>query len=284
MHRNLYFVLTLFLKICSAYKPVVLIHGILTGPASMLIIEGEIKKMHPDTVVYNLDKFAGWSSLENAWHQVDELGKELLAICAKHPDGVHLLGYSQGGLLSRAILEAYADHCVKTFISLSSPQAGQYGTDFLHLIFPNLVAQTAFQLFYTYVGQHTSVGNYWNDPHQQELYLKYSSFLPYVNNELESVNSTRFREGILKLSMMVLVGGPNDGVITPWESSHFGFYDANNHVVPMHQQKIYQNDLIGLKTLDIKGKLKVLTFANVKHKEWHINVDVINDSIIPYLD
>ncbi len=35
----------LFLKLCSAYKPVVLIHGILTGPASMLIIEGEVKKV-----------------------------------------------------------------------------------------------------------------------------------------------------------------------------------------------------------------------------------------------
>lgn len=37
--------LILFLKLCLAYKPVVLIHGILTGPASMLIIEGEVKKV-----------------------------------------------------------------------------------------------------------------------------------------------------------------------------------------------------------------------------------------------
>lgn len=35
----------IFLKICSAYKPVVLIHGILTGPGSMLIIEGEVKRV-----------------------------------------------------------------------------------------------------------------------------------------------------------------------------------------------------------------------------------------------
>lgn len=147
------------------------------------------------------------------------------------------IGYSQGGLLSRAILEAFPNHCVKHFISLSSPQAGQYGSKyffcaifvaffvtkllsaaFLHLIFPNLVAQTAYQLFYSFVGQHTSVGNYWKDPQRIELYLQYSSFLPYVNNELESINSTRFREGILKLELMVLIGGPDDGVITPWES------------------------------------------------------------------
>jgi palmitoyl-protein thioesterase len=38
-----------------------------------------------------------------------------------------MIGYSQGGLLSRVALQYYPDHCVKTFISLSSPQAGQYG-------------------------------------------------------------------------------------------------------------------------------------------------------------
>lgn len=48
--------------------------------------------MHPDTVVYNFGEFAGWSSLENAWRQVDELGQQLMAICDKHSEGVHLLG------------------------------------------------------------------------------------------------------------------------------------------------------------------------------------------------
>lgn len=90
--------------------------------------------------------------------------------------------------------------------------------EFLHLIFPDLAAKTAYTLFYSYAGQHTSVGNYWNDPHRQDMYFQYSSFLPYINNELKSVNSTRFRTNLLKLEQMILVGGPNDGVITPWES------------------------------------------------------------------
>lgn len=45
MRRNWPVLLLLFLKLCSAYKPVVLVHGILTGSASMLIIEGEVKKV-----------------------------------------------------------------------------------------------------------------------------------------------------------------------------------------------------------------------------------------------
>lgn len=60
---------------------------------------------------------------------MDELGNDLKSICERHPEGVHLVGYSQGGLLARAILEVYDDHNVKNFISLSSPQAGQFGSE-----------------------------------------------------------------------------------------------------------------------------------------------------------
>lgn len=52
-----------------------------------------------------------------------------MAICAAHPEGVNLVGYSQGGLIARAILESFDNHTVHTFVSLSSPQAGQYGSE-----------------------------------------------------------------------------------------------------------------------------------------------------------
>jgi len=39
-----------------------------------------------------------------------------------------LLGYSQGGLIVRGMLQMCGTvHNVKTFVSLSSPQGGQYG-------------------------------------------------------------------------------------------------------------------------------------------------------------
>jgi len=84
--------------------------------------------MHPDTPVYNTVRFAGWSSLEPMWQQVEEVGMDVLSIGTAFPEGINLIGYSQGGLLARAILQRFPMHNVRNFISLSSPQAGQYGS------------------------------------------------------------------------------------------------------------------------------------------------------------
>lgn len=174
---------------------------------------------------------------------------------------------------------------------------------FLHLIFPTLVASNAYELFYSRIGQHTSVGNYWNDPHQRELYLKYSTFLPYVNNEVLSTNSTQFRNNLLKLEKMILIGGPNDGgewildfamsiqwqfplflVITPWESAHFGFYDENLEVVPLRDRQLYKEDSIGLRELDDDKKLELVSVPHIIHMAWHLNRTLIDEVIVPHLD
>ncbi|OAD61114.1 Lysosomal thioesterase PPT2 like protein [Eufriesea mexicana] len=276
--------LSVFEATVDSYHAVVLIHGILTGSDSMELISDRIAEMHPGTQVYNIPRYAGWSSLESMWHQVKEMGLDILSIGAAYPEGINLVGYSQGGLIARAILQRFPAHNVRNFISLSSPQAGQYGTQFLHLFFPNLTCKTAFELFYSKLGQHTSVGNYWNDPHHQELYYKYNTFLPYVNSEIPSIKLSTNKRGLTKLKRMVLVGGPEDGVITPWQSSHFGYYDANETVIDMRDRSIYKDDLIGIRTLDESERLTLITVPNIPHNEWHKNVSIVDDILLPYLD
>lgn len=266
------------------FKPVVILHGVLSGAESMTLLVRQIEKLHPGTVVYNCDKFSGWYSLENAWWQVQQIKDYIDQIGQLHPDGIIVLGYSQGGLLARAAIQSLPNHNVKTFISLSSPQAGQYGTSFLHLIFPDLAAKTAFELFYSKAGQYTSIGGYWNDPHRQSLYMKYSEFLPLINNEKISSNSTPFKMGMERLNKLVLIGGPNDGVITPWQSSHFSYFNESLDVVPFYKRKIFLDDSIGLKKLLEAEKLIIIVKPHVHHLSWHTNRKVINQVIMPYLD
>uniref|UniRef100_V5GM39 palmitoyl-CoA hydrolase n=1 Tax=Anoplophora glabripennis TaxID=217634 RepID=V5GM39_ANOGL len=280
----LFFAVLSFSSFIVAYKPVILLHGIMTGYESMELIKSQIEEKHPGTIVYNIEKFGGWSSLDNMWYQVNEIGEEIVNISQKYPDGVNFLGYSQGALLARTILQANPDHNIHRFISLSGPQAGQYGTQFLHIFFPGLALKTAFELFYSRVGQHTSVGNYWKDPYHQPLYFNYSQFLPYVNNEIESAKSADFKNALTKLDMMVLIGGPDDNVITPWQSSQFGYFNDNGTVINFMNRDIYKEDRIGLRTLDKKGKLKIITVPGINHFMWHINMSVCDNYVLPYLD
>ncbi|XP_046866483.1 lysosomal thioesterase PPT2 homolog isoform X2 [Drosophila willistoni] len=231
-----------------SYKPVVLLHGILSGADSMSVLKELIEELHPGTMVYNCDKFSGWNSLENAWRQVEQIRDYIDEIGKAHPEGIIFLA------------------------------------SFLHLIFPDLAAKTAFELFYSRVGQHTSVGGYWNDPFKQSLYMKYSEFLPVINNEKISTNSTDFKKALVRLEKMVMVGGPNDDVITPWESSHFGYFNEDLDVVEFNKRKIFTADLIGLKTLLDADKLKIIVKPRVHHLSWHRQKDVIKEVIMPYLD
>ncbi|XP_045535258.1 lysosomal thioesterase PPT2 homolog [Papilio machaon] len=276
--------LLLFINLSASYKPVVLIHGIMTGSGSMEIIKFRIQEKHPGTVVYNVNRFESWSSLETMWHQVLEIGQDVANISSKHPEGINIIGYSQGGLVARGIIQTFPNITVDTFISLSSPQAGQYGAGFLHVVFPGLVKETAYELFYSRLGQHTSVGNYWRDPYHQKLYETYNVYLPYINNHIKSKRSADFKANLLKVKRLVLVGGPDDQVITPWQSSQFGYYDGNETVVEMRNQDIYVEDHIGLKSLDVAGRLHLLTVPGVNHFDWHMNVSIMDDFLLPYLD
>ncbi|CAG0885685.1 unnamed protein product [Cyprideis torosa] len=239
---------------------------------------------HPGTDVYVVDAFNGYRSLLPMWFQVGYFSRYLEKLMVEHPSGIHLLGYSQGGLIARAIVESISNHTIRNFISLSSPQAGQFGDSFLHLIYPSYLKKKVFELFYSHLGQISSVANYWKDPHHLDLYLKFSHFLPYLNNEKEHQDQELYRQGILKLNKLVMIGGPDDGIIMPWQSSHFGYYDTNETVVPMENGTWYEEDRLGLRTLKESGRLELFTVPGVQHFDWHKNKAVLLEYILPFLD
>lgn len=92
-----------------------------------------------------------------------------------------------------------------------------FTANFLHIYYPKLALEKAYELFYSRLGQLTSVGNYWNDPHHQALHYRYNNFLPQLNNEAADFRP-KYKRGITKLKNLVLIGGPDDGVIAPWQS------------------------------------------------------------------
>lgn len=383
------------------YRPVVIVHGLMTGDVStMQHLAARIAELHPGTKTYVIDRFCGLASLEPLWRQTKKLADDLLRICSLHPEGVHVIGYSQGGLIARGMIENYGnEHNVRTFVSLSSPQGGQYGAECFTKMFPALTARTAYELFYTRLGQRAlSVANYWYDPRHRDLYLKYSAYLAVIDNvkqqnssdfnlkqntnndndlrtmmmntstaetsditnvaetyddssqmiearvtraiaavcaataeiakrhnddnsdansvQLSSVKVTSVdvdtvmaidsaydndyaeysinsnpnikKLGLTRLQRLVLIGGPDDGVISPWQSSQFAVLDSSGKLVPMRERRqddIYSdNDPIGLHQLDMTDRLVEYTVPGVNHHEWHHNEKVLRECIIGWLD
>ncbi|XP_059194879.1 lysosomal thioesterase PPT2-like [Centropristis striata] len=268
----------------DGYRPVIIVHGLYDGPKQFKTMTLYITKVHPGTEVTVIDLYDDLASLKPLWTQVQGFRKTFESITQKAPDGVHLLCFSQGGLICRAILSTVPYHNVHTFISLSSPLAGQYGeTDYLRWVFPKCIKKTVFRICYSRMGQKISICDYWNDPHHRLRYLQANSFLALLNGDKPHHDMKAWRENFLRIKKLVLIGGPDDGVITPWQSSHFGFYDSNENLVEMRNQEFYKNDTFGLKTLDARGNMSVCIHSGVKHIQWHSNYTVFRSCIEKWL-
>ncbi|XP_070822792.1 lysosomal thioesterase PPT2-A-like [Chaetodon trifascialis] len=271
--------------VCTdGYKPVIIVHGIFDGPQQFKTLSLYISKTHPGTEVIVIDLYSNLASLKPMWKQVHDFRKAIDSIMRRSPDGVHLLCFSQGGLICRAVLSTTPDHNVHTFISLSSPQAGQYGdTDYLKWVFPDCVKRTVFRICYNRLGQKVSLCDYWKDPHHISRYLQSNTFLAMLDGDRPHNDMNEWRTNFLRIKKLVLIGGPDDGVITPWQSSHFGFYDSDENVVEMRNQEFYKNDTFGLKTLDARGAMAMCVFPGVKHVQWHSNFTVFRGCIESWL-
>uniref|UniRef100_A0A8C6LXR8 palmitoyl-CoA hydrolase n=1 Tax=Nothobranchius furzeri TaxID=105023 RepID=A0A8C6LXR8_NOTFU len=265
------------------YKPVIVVHGLFDSSEDFKNLQRFINESYPGTNVTVIDLFDRSSSLQPMWKQVEGFKAAIYPIMQNAADGVHLICYSQGGLVCRGILSTLPDHNVHSFISLSAPQAGQYGDTDYFRIFPQFVKSNLYHFCYTGVGQLISICNYWNDPHHRDLYLNSSDYLALINSERPNPNSTEWRRNFLKIQKLVLIGGPDDGVITPWQSSQFGFYDDNETVVEMQHQELYLRDVFGLKTLVARGDLILCTVPGVEHVLWHSNETVFHACIEKWL-
>ncbi|TMS18593.1 40S ribosomal protein S5 [Larimichthys crocea] len=174
-----------------AYKPVIIVHGLFDSSGDFINLQRFINESHPGTNVTVIDLFDRSASLEPMWTQVEGFKAAIYPIMQNAADGVHFICYSQGGLVCRGILSTLSDHNVQSFISLSSPQAGQYGdTDYLKYLFPQFVKSNLYHICYTAIGQRISICNYWNDPHHRDLYVNSSDYLALLNSERANPNST----------------------------------------------------------------------------------------------
>ncbi|KAK8650487.1 hypothetical protein V6N13_140123 [Hibiscus sabdariffa] len=175
--------------------------------------------------------------------------------------GYNLIGLSQGNLIGRGIIE-FCDGGppVKNFISLAGPHAGIASIPFCGCtaICTLLASLIKSEIYSDYLQEHLAPSGYIKIPTDIADYLKGCRFLPKLNNEINGMRNSTYKERFASLQNLVLIMFEDDTVLVPKETSWFGYYPdgAFDPILPAQETKLYKEDWIGLKTLDEDGKVK----------------------------
>jgi len=261
--------------------PIVIMHGINSDASSMDYIVQLCKDYYPNKYILNVELGNGreTSIFEPMFKQVEMFNtiikskKELL-------NGFHLIGFSQGTLITRGYIELYNSPPVINYISIAGPQAGQYGTPFVNI---QMIDDLLSKIDYLSFIQHfIAPGQYWKNPQLLDLYYKHSIYLAIINNE-RNYNIT-FYNHFTSLNKLILIYSTNDEIIKPTISGWFGFYDQHFNILLFNQTNLYQQNLFGLKTLYNQNKIIFYktTFTHSNHIN-HIAKNFIINNIIPWL-
>eukprot|EP01091_Cochliopodium_minus_P011911 TRINITY_DN3497_c0_g1_i3.p1 TRINITY_DN3497_c0_g1~~TRINITY_DN3497_c0_g1_i3.p1 ORF type:complete len:186 (-),score=24.43 TRINITY_DN3497_c0_g1_i3:639-1196(-) len=177
MRKNLIvlIVFSFFIVSFSAtIRPIVLMHGITADAASMDTVVSWIKKDYPEVYIHNMEIGDGfWSSIFMDINKQVESFAETVAKDPKLKDGFNLIGYSQGGLITRAYIERYNNPPVHNYLSLLGPHQGVYGTPEFNSICPDTMCPWLDE-FVDYLLNQTIIdaafqekvtfASYWRDP------------------------------------------------------------------------------------------------------------------------
>ena len=83
---------------------------------------------------------------------------------------------------------------------------------------------------------------------------------------------------------LVLVGGPNDETISPWQSTQFGFFKegSTSTIETMRETKMFTEDSFGLRTLDEKEAI-VVCDTDASHNMVLQDKDTYERCVKPYI-
>lgn len=252
--------------------PIVIWHGISDNYEGWGIIPELFEKNIPGVYIKQIcigqnssssctpreDQIRTWFG--DASSQIDQACEKILED-EKLANGFNLFGISQGGLLSRVLIQRCQQAKIKVFTSFGGPQAGVNaipGCD------PNMardVCETIrlilnLGIYNSFVQENILPAQYWRDPIHPQHYYEKSIFLPHANQDVEIVEEEVRK--IKELEAMVLVKFNQDTAVVPPISEWFGYYEdgQDKNVVSAEFWPVWKN--LGLNYLSDRGRLHFL--------------------------
>ena len=274
----------LFHNIISVdYYPIAIIHGFRQSCSNYELQSLEAYLQYKTNGYAKCIETGGGSTdISRSFEDQAKKACELISGDSHYNSGFALVSISQGGVLSRYVIEkCNMPGRVKNFVSIGGPLAGTHQLPHcLRGVTCHILNSFADWFVYKgYVQDTFGPSGYFRVSNHLGNFKKSKSLLLNVNNQGKTVDNdakSRFES----LDKLVLIAFKRDTMITPRESAHFGEYDKDHKVIPMEQTENYINDLFGLKTLDINGKI-VKLWIDEKHC-WYSFADV-DMYMLPYL-
>jgi len=192
-----------------------------------------------------------------------------------------LVGFSQGTIISRYIIQyCNLKGTVRNFLSFGGPLSGQFAQscDFFDISchldrwHSNYVAFSDDKL------EHWAPASYWNDPSHYQRYLSRSPFLAEANNEINYSEDRKQR--FLDIERALFIRFEQETTIVPPESSWWGGYDKYGNIITRNQTQVYNDDLIGIKTLEDQGRA---TFATLPGRHVQVTREDVLNVVIPFI-
>ncbi|KAJ1965656.1 hypothetical protein GGI12_000603 [Dipsacomyces acuminosporus] len=248
------------------------------------IIEDEIPGVYIHSVRLgsseSADRSAGFFG--NLNDQIEQVCSDLRGI-DQLQQGVNLVGFSQGGLFLRALVQRCPSLKARVLVTFGSPHAGVASVpecekegDTLCQWMRQLAASGVYSW---YIRSHVIQAQYFKDPARIDQYLKHNIFLPDINAEVSKPDDI-YRGRLLGLRRLVMVKFSDDSMIYPRSSSWFGYVDQASNEIPLQNTTLYTDDLLGLREMDQSGRLAFLTLEG---KHMHITEAALRSIVSRYL-
>lgn len=245
-------------KVNKAYTTF-LIHGIASSASELYELETELIKYNIPAISIELINDPLTSITLDLNKQCDAYFKTIKNIIETLHivEPINIIGISQGGIISRCIVEKYNDIInVSTLITIAAPNMGvYYNMSDNDIIIDKLSVPSEYAF--------TTIQQYWKDPFDYINYLLQRKFITLLNNEIHHDNYDKYRTNILNLDMFITIWSDIDTVIKPAQSSIFNYYNItiaekhkNLELNNLTLTEWYNNDNLGLLSLHNLNKYK----------------------------
>lgn len=257
----------------SQHRPVVIWHGLGDNYNGSGIHRATelFDSLYPGIYVYSIYLDKDPSSDQNkslfgdANDEVD-IVCEQLSSNSYLKDGFDAIGFSQGGVFLRALIQRCDAINVHNLITFGSPHMGvmelplcKSDKDWVCKRRNQLLKS---QVWNDSVQKRIIPAQYFRDPYQYDKYIQHSHFLADINNELADSFNESYVRNLASINMFVLVTFSKDTTVIPKDSAAFQDIDTETgQALPFEETIIYTRNLIGLKELKEADKLRFHAIA-----------------------